>query len=187
MDKERMTNVVSAYLDLLDSQREAAFSALEGLTEAQIWQRPAPKEWCLGEILDHNYLLIGSTFPYVKAAWKVQQRGAERRRERPYATEIEDPYRKSSFPMWVGFLWKPRYTTRQPAPVEKLKAENRDLHAAVRTFYTDKDPALLGNAFVYDPLFGSINLIITLRIGIYHDQLHFDDVFKMAAALRKKK
>jgi hypothetical protein len=87
----------------------------------------------------------------------------------------------------VGFLWKPRFTPKNPVALQKLKTENRDLHAAVRTFYTDKDPALLGNAFVYDPLFGSINLIVTLRIGIYHDQLHFDDIFKLAAALREQK
>ena len=179
-----MSYVIQNYLDLLDSQRELAFTGLDGLTEEQLWQRPAPKEWCIGEILDHNYLLIGSTFPYVKAAWKTQQRRAERRRERAYTTEIEDPYRKPSFPMWVGFLWKPRYTPRKPVPLEKLKTENRDLHAAVRAFYTEKDPALLGHTFVYDPLFGSINLIVTLRIGIYHDQLHFDDVFKMAEGLR---
>lgn len=184
MNRVSMLNVVLQYLDLLDAQREAAFSALAGLTEAQVWQRPAPKEWCLGEILDHNYLLIGSTFPYVKAAWKAQRRRAEKRRERPYQTEIEDPYRKPTFPMWVGFLWKPRYTPKHPTTLEKLTAENRDLHTAVRTFYADKDSALLGNTFVYDPLFGWINLIVTLRIGIYHDQLHFDDVFKMVKELK---
>ena len=180
-----MTSIVSTCLDLLDSQREAAFAALDGLTESQVWQRPAPKEWCLGEILDHNYLLIASTFPYVKFAWKAQRRRAEKRCDRPYATEIEDPYHKSTFPMWVGFLWTPRYTPKRPVPLEKLEAENRNLHAAVRAFYADKDPALLGNAFVYDPLFGSINLIVTLRIGIYHDQLHFDDVFKMAETFKQ--
>jgi hypothetical protein len=180
-----MTDILRQYLDLLDAQREAAYAALDGLTEAQIWQRPAPKEWCLGEILDHNYLLIGSTFPYVKAAWKVQRRRAEKYRHRPYATGIEDPYRKSTFPMWVGFLWKPRYIPKHPVPLEKLKEENRNLHRDVRAFYSDKNPDLLGNTFVYDPLFGSINLIVTLRIGIYHDQLHFDDVFKMVKALKQ--
>ncbi len=181
-----MTDVVKQYLDLLDSQRGAAFAALDGLTEAQIWQRPAPKEWCIGEILDHNYLLIASTFPYVKWAWKTQKRRAEKRRHQSYQIEIEDPYHKPAFPMWVGFLWKPRYTPKHPVPLEQLKAENRDLHATVRAFYTGKDPALLGNTFVYDPLFGSINLIVTLRIGIYHDRLHFDDVFAMASAVRSK-
>jgi hypothetical protein len=180
-----MTDIVQQYLDLLDSQRESAFAALDGLTEAQIWQRPAPKEWCLGEILDHNYLLIGTTFPYVKAAWKAQQRRAEKHRDRSYATEIEDPYHKPTFPMWVGFLWKPRYTPKNPVPLEKLKEENRTLHRDVRAFYSGKEQCLLGNSFVYDPLFGSINLIVTLRIGIYHDQLHFDDVFMMVKAMKE--
>ena len=181
-----MSDIVRDYLNLMDNQREAAFSALDGITDSQLWQRPAPKEWSLGEILDHNYLLVASTFPYVKWAWNTQKLRAEKRRNRSYQTEIEDPYRKTSFPMWVGFLWKPRYTPMRPIPLDQLKKENRDLHAAVHAFYATKNPALLGNAFVYDPFFGSINLIVTLRIGIYHDQLHFDDVFCMASALKPK-
>jgi hypothetical protein len=34
-------------------------------------------------------------------------------------------------------------------------------------------------------LFGWCNLIVTLRIGIYHDQLHYDDVFGRAAQFKK--
>lgn len=131
-------------------------------------------------MLDHNYLLIASTFPYIRLAWRLQKNRAEKRCTRPYQTEIEDPYRKHSFPMWTGFLWKPRYTPRHPVSLEQLKKNTRDLHAAVRAFYEDKDPALLGNIFLYDPLFGSINLIVTLRIGVYHDQLHFYDILKLA-------
>lgn len=179
-----MTTIVEETLDLLDSQREAAYAALEGLSEAQIWQRPAAKEWCLGEILDHNFLLIGSTLPYVRFAWGMQRRRAEKRRHLPFQTDIEDPYRKPNFPMWVGFMWTPRHTPKRPVPLERLKQENRDLHGAVRLFYGDKDPALLGNTFLYDPLFGFINLIVTLRIGIYHDQLHFEDVFRMTERLK---
>ena len=46
-----MQNIIITYIDLLDLQREAAFAVLAGLTEKQIGQRPAPKKWCLGEIL----------------------------------------------------------------------------------------------------------------------------------------
>ena len=88
--------------------------------------------------------------------------------------------------MWVGFLWRPRFSPNRPTTLERLQSENRDLHKAVRDFYEGKDPGRLGNSFLYDPLFGWINLIVTLRIGIYHDQLHFDDVFKLAAWLREK-
>jgi len=179
-----MTSIVATYLDLLDSQREAAFTSLEGISETQLWQPPAPREWSIGELLDHNFLLIATTLPYVKFAWKTQQRRAAKRCDHPYATGMADPYRKPTFPMWVGFLWKPRYSQKHPTTFESLKTENRNLHAAVRAFYAEKDPCLLGNSFVYDPLFGSVNLIITLRIGIYHDQLHFDDVLKLAPALQ---
>ena len=175
---------VSRYLDLLDSQRESAFAVCEGLSAVQIWQRPAPGEWSIGEILNHNYLLIASMFPLVKFSWKTFGWIGRQRRRRPYATDIEDVYRRKTFPMWVGFLWTPKHNPSKPASFEQLKIENRRLHADIRTFYIGKDEDVLGNIYLYDPLFGFINLIITLRIGIYHDQLHFEDVVKLAQAAR---
>ncbi len=99
-----MTDVISQYLDLLDSQRESAFTALDGLTNSQLWQRPASKEWSIGEILDHNYLLFASTYPAVQWIWKLVGWYGRLRRKRAYKTEIDDLYRSPKFPQWVGFL-----------------------------------------------------------------------------------
>jgi len=55
----------------------------------------------------------------------------------------------------------------------------------VRRFYEGKDEDVLGNLHLYDPLFGWCNLIVTMRTGIYHDQLHYDDVIKQATQFRK--
>jgi hypothetical protein len=179
------SQTLSEYLDLMDSQREATFIILGGLTDAQLWQRPAPNEWSVGEILDHNYLLMASFYPAVQWIWKSLGWYGRLKRHRPYSTAIEDLYRSPKFPHWVGFMWTPRFNPRKPVPLEKLKAEIRDLHAKVRQFYEDKDEDLLGNLYLFDPLFGWCNLIVTLRIGIYHDQLHFDDVIKQVAAFRE--
>jgi hypothetical protein len=43
---------------------------------------------------------------------------------------------------------------------------------------------MLGNVFLFDPLFGFINLIVTLQIGIFHDQLHYEDVIALANAFK---
>jgi hypothetical protein len=180
-----MENSISKYLDLLDSQRESVFAVLNGLTDTHLWQRPAPKEWSIGEILDHNYLLFASMYPIVQWIWKLAGWYGRARRNRPYQTEIEDLYRSPKFPHWVGFLWTPRYNTRKPVPLERLKIEIRTLHADIRKFYEGKDENVLGNLYLYDPWFGWCNLIVTLRIGIYHDQLHFDDVLKQARQFRK--
>lgn len=177
-------SVLSKYLDLLDSQREAALAALEGITDSQLWHRPAPKEWSIGEILDHNYLLFASTYPIVEWLWKLNGWYGRLRRSRRYKTEIEDLYRSPKFPHWVGFMWTPRFNSRKTASFETLKSELRSLHQKVRGFYEDQDEDVLGNLYLYDPLFGWCNLIVTLRIGIYHDQLHYDDVFKQASALK---
>lgn len=176
--------VIDTYLDLLDSQRETALAALDGLPEGQLWQRPSPREWSIGEILNHNYLLIASTLPYVRFAWKAFHWYGSSRRARPYQTDTHDVYRSSKFPMWVGFLWTPRHNPRKPVSLEQLETELRDLHKRVRDFYAGKDEAVLGNISLYDPYFGWLNLIVTLRIGIYHDQLHYDDVIKLAQSLK---
>jgi hypothetical protein len=180
-----MQAIISNYLDLLDSQRESAFSVLDCLTDAQLWHRPAPKEWSIGEIINHNDLLFESFLPTVKWMWKRFGWYGRLHRNRPYQVEIEDLYRSPKFPQWVGFMWTPRHTPRKPISLEALKSEVRALHGKVRRFYEGKDLDVLGNIYLYDPLFGWCNLIVTLRIGIYHDQLHFDDVFKQAAQFKR--
>lgn len=180
-----MKTCVSQYLDLLDSQRESVLAALDGLTDAQLWQRPALKEWSIGEILDHTYLLLVSFYPTVTWTWNLNAWYGRLRRNRPYKTETVDSYRDPKFPHWVGFLWTPRYNTRKPVPFEKIKSELRTLHADIRRFYEGKDEDVLGNLYFFDPLLGWGNLIIMLRIGIYHDQLHYDDVIRQAAQFKK--
>lgn len=179
-----MDSNIAQYLDLMDAQREAVFQALDGLTDAQLWERPAPGEWSIGEILDHNYLLVASFYPVVKFMWRWLGWYGRMKRTRSYTTEIGDVYRDPKFPQWVGFLWTPRFNTRKPVSLAQLKQENRDLHGKVREFFEGKDEDVLGNLYIFDPVFGWCNLIISLRIGIYHDQLHFEDVLKQAAAFK---
>jgi hypothetical protein len=179
------TQPVDQYLDLLDAQRESAFTALEGLNDSELWQRPAPNEWSIGEILDHNYLVFASFYPAVRWIWKLAGWYGRLRRNRPYATEVEDLYRSPKFPQWVGFIWTPRYNRRKPVSFEQLKSELRTLHTTVRQFYEGKDEDVLGNLYLYDPVVGWCNLIVTLRIGVYHDQLHYEDVIKQAAQFRQ--
>jgi DinB family protein len=180
-----MADPVAQYLGLLDSQRESVITALDGITDAHLWQRPSPKEWSIGEILDHNYLVFASFYPAVQWMWKLAGWYGRRRRTRPYAVDVEDLYRNPKFPQWVGFIWTPRFNTRKPVSFEQLKSELRTLHASVRQFYAGKDRDVLGNLYLYDPLFSWCNLIVTLRIGVYHDQLHYDDIIQQAAQLRK--
>ena len=168
----------------MDSQRESAFAALEGLTDSQLWQRPAPKAWSIGEILDHNFLLFASMYSILQWLWKLSWYG-RLRRNRLYKTEIEDLFRSPKFPHWVGFLWTPRHHARKPVPLERLKMEMRALRTKTRRFYEDKDEAVLGNLYLYDLFCGWCNLIVTLRIGIYHDQLHYDEVLRQAQELKQ--
>jgi len=175
-------NVIQDYLDLLDTQRQAAFAALDGLSEEQIWQRHASKEWSAGEILSHTVRFLDSFLPGLRFMWRFFGWFGRLRRNRPYAVEIENPYRRSSFPMWTGFLWTPRHTPEKPIPLAELKAEVEAVHGLVRVFFTGKDPDVLGNIYAYDPAIGVMNLITGLKVGLYHDQLHYDDLIEMAAS-----
>ena len=177
-------NIVEEYLDLLDAQREAAFAALDGLSEDQLWQRPAPKEWCIGEILSHTVRFLNSFLPALRFMWTFFGWFGRLRRERPYSVEIENVYKRPNFPMWTGFLWTPRHNPDKPISWTELKAEVKSAHACLRSFYKGKDPDVLGNIYAYDPAIGVVNLITGLKVGIDHDQLHYDDVIEMAAALR---
>ena len=180
-----MIKIVLQHLDMMDSQREATFATLERFTDSQLWQRPAQKEWSIGEILNHNFRLSASFLIAVQWIWRLIGWYGRIRRNRPYKVEIEDLYRDPKFPHWVGFLWTPRYSRRKPTSLEVLKAETRELQMRIREFYEDKAEDVLGNLYLYDPVFGWCNLIVTLRIGIYHDQLHYDDVIKQIAQIKK--
>ncbi len=180
-----MSEVIRLCLELMDAQRETVFAALDRLTDSQLWQRPASKEWSIGEILDHNYLLTASMLPAVQWMWKLNGWYGRLRRNRAYQTEIEDLYRSPKFPNWVGFLWTPRYNIRKPVSLDMLRLETQELHEKVCQSYENKDASVLGNLYLYDPVFGWCDLIVTLRIGIYHDQLHYDDVIKQIAQFKQ--
>jgi hypothetical protein len=179
-----MKNIVLEYLSLMDAQREAAFAALEGLSEAQIWQRPASKEWCIGEILDHNVRLFESVLPWLKVGWASLGWYGRLRRTRPYPVEIDNVYKRPTFPMWTGFLWTPKYNPKRSVRLDVLREEVQTVHHRTREFYEGKSLDILGNIYGYDPVVGLANLIQTLKVGVDHDQLHYEDVIKLAGALK---
>lgn len=179
-----MGNAVSNYLDLMDAQRKAAFRALEGLTEAQIWQRPAPKEWSIGEILDHNVRLFLSALPLLKTGWALMSWYGNLRRNRAYPVAIDNVYKRPTFPMWTGFLWTPKYRPKRSARLAVLREETMTVHHRAREFYDGKPLDVLGNIYVYDPVIGIVNLIQALKVGVDHDQLHYEDVIKLADCLK---
>ncbi|HSJ58470.1 MAG TPA: DinB family protein, partial [Anaerolineae bacterium] len=159
-------SVVPQYLEMLDAQREAVLAVLDGLPEAHIWQRPAPKEWSVGEILSHTERFFSSFLPGLSLMWSMLGWYGRLRYGRPYKTQIENVYKRPNFPMWTGFLWKPRHTPAEPVSLATLQAEIKAAHGRVRAFYTGKDPAVLGNIHAYDPAIGVVNLITGLKVGI---------------------
>jgi hypothetical protein len=169
-------DAVSTYLVLMDRQREAIFAELEGIDERLVWRRPEPGEWSIGEILDHVRILFRSMMPLMKSAWLLLKPLAQRRRSQPYQTEIDNVYKRPGFPMNVGWIWPPKHTPEKAIPLAVLEWNLVETHRQVYKFWAGKDPDLLGHVSVWDPAMGWLNLILVLRVGLYHDELHFETI-----------
>jgi hypothetical protein len=170
---------VAAYLDLLEAQHRDLFALLEDVSTAHLWQRPEPEEWSIGEILDHTRVLNRSFRRIFSLVGVVLWPIGWLRRHRPYQTEIDDVYTRPGFPMSVGWLWKPKHTPARPVSLEQLRRETAVEHQKIRAWYEARDEAILGHINLYDPVIGWVNLVQALRIGAYHDALHFRDIVKM--------
>lgn len=169
-------DVVSSYLAIMDTQREAIFAELEGFDERLIWRRPEPGEWSIGENLDHLRVFYRSMLPLMKFAWLLLKPLARRKRAQPYRTEIDNIYKRPSFPLNVGWIWPPKHTPEKALPLAILKWNLIQTHRQIYKFWAGKDPDMLGHVNVWDPVMGWLNLILALRVGLYHDELHFESV-----------
>jgi hypothetical protein len=169
-------SIVDEYLVLLIRQRERLFDELNAAKEATIWQRPTASEWSIGEHLDHLRVIHKSFLRFLRLAWFVERPLAYLRRQRGYEVTIDDVYRRPNFPMQVGWLWPPYYKPERPTSREQLYANLVEWHKALEHFFLPKAPALLGQVVLFDPVIGWLNLIQCLRVGIYHDELHFEEI-----------
>jgi hypothetical protein len=169
----------------MHAQRVALFAALAGVPEERLWARAAPKKWSPGEHLDHTRVLNRSFRRLLTLAWPVVSPwpalvpAARRRLERPYPIDIDDVYQRPNMPSWVGFLWSPKRTPSRPAPLAELERALAEEHAAIESFYAGKPEPLLGHIALWDPAIGRLNLVQVLRVGVHHDQHHYQAVRRL--------
>ena len=176
-------NAVAEYLELMDREREACFASLEGISHEQIWWRPADGEWSIGETLDHLRVFTASMVWIFRITWSVELPWAKLRLHRPYEVEIENHYARPDFPMNVGWIWAPKHRPDKPLPLPALKGRLSDIHQQARMFYAGREPDLLGHVSLYDPVMGWMNLVQALRLGIYHDELHYEVIARSLSEL----
>jgi hypothetical protein len=169
-------SIVVAYLDMMDQQREQLFADLDGLSEDDLWQVPGEKEWSIGENLDHLRVINSSMLKFYKFTWLLMLPLAKVRYDQPYQVDIDNVYKRPGFPLNTGWLWSPKYTPDKPTSLEILKENLINIHAEVRKFFAGKDPDYLGHVSLYDPVMGWLNLIRALRVGLYHDALHIEQI-----------
>ena len=171
---ERTAGAVADYLGIMDREREACFASLDGISHEQLWRQPAPREWSIGQTLDHLRIFTASMVWVFRCAWTVELPWARMRRSRPYEVEIENHYARPDFPMGTGWIWAPRHTPEKSITLSALKDRLSEIHQQASEFYASREPDLLGHVTLYDPVMGWMNLVQALRLGIYHDELHYD-------------
>ncbi len=81
-------SIVAEYLELLDDQRVAIFSEIKGIETSPLWQRPAEKEWSMGENIDHGRVLLRSFRKLLKIIWPILSPYAKLKRHRYYEVLI---------------------------------------------------------------------------------------------------
>jgi hypothetical protein len=184
-DQARMRPVVVVddYLDQIDAQREQIFSDLATLTMGELWRRPARHQWSIGETLDHTRVLNRSLRRLIERMWPLLRIIASRSRRHGYRIVVENPYERTDFPSWAGFLWKPRYHPMRPVSRGELQSMLHAEHRALRNFYEGKPEELLGRARLYDPLIGRLNMIQILMLARHHDEHHFELARRIRARL----
>lgn len=167
---------VGSYLALLDSQREAIFERLERVPAERIWTRPESGKWSAGEQLDHTRVLNRSFRRMLRIAWPILRPIARLRRGRAYDVTIDNVYLRPNMPTKVGVLWPPHHSRERPAPLAALREALGAEHLRIRHWFEGQDEHLLGNAYVWDPPIGWLNLIQGLRVIAYHDEHHYTAV-----------
>jgi hypothetical protein len=165
--------IVDHYLDQIDAQRERIFSDLSAVTMGELWRRPEKGKWSIGETLDHTRVLNRSFRGLIERMWPLLRLIASRGRPHGYRLVVENPYERTDFPSWAGFLWKPRYHPMRPVSRGELQSMLHAEHRALRNFYEGEPEELLGRARMYDPLIGRVNMIQILLITRYHDEHHY--------------
>jgi len=169
-------NIVLTYLELMDQQRAQLFADLEGISDADVWQVPGEKDWSIGENLDHLRAINSSTLTLFKITWLFLKPLAKLRYDRPYQVDIDNVYKRPGFPLNTGWIWPPKYTPSKPTSLDVLKGNLTKTHADIRKFFTGKDLDYLGHVSLYDPVMGWLNLIRALRVGLYHEDLHLEQI-----------
>lgn len=175
MDQEA-GSIVATYLELMDQQREVLFAELDGLTQEKLWRRPSEKEWSIGENLDHLRVINSGSLKLFNITWGLLLPWAKLRYDRPYGTDIDNVYKRPGFPLNTSWIWSPKYTPAKPTSLEVLKDNLTEVHLEVRKFYSDKDEDYLGQVSIFDRVMGWLNLIRALRVGLYHDDLHIEQI-----------
>jgi len=169
-------NIVLIFLQMMDQQREQLFADLGDLGEGELWQSPGENEWSIGENLDHQRVFNSGNLTLYKITWILLFSLAKLRYDKPYDVNIDNVYKRSGFPLRTGWMWSPKNTPEKPTSLEILKVNLTNSHQEVRKFYTGKDPDYLGHVSMYDPAIGWLNLIQALRVGLYHDELHMEQI-----------
>lgn len=176
---------VEQCLENMVRQHDMTFARLEGLGEDDLWQRPAPKEWSIGEIIDHARAHYESMLPVLERNWVLLRIVAALRQNLPYPMEIDLRERASRPLQATDGLWTGRLQPQSRTSLLRLKEDMACAHQKIIMFYREKPANLLGHVWMYDAEFGWINLVQGLHVNAYRDDLHYKAIENTLVKIRK--
>jgi hypothetical protein len=160
----------------MDAQAASFFSTLPASIEEILWIRPLPGEWSPGENLSHVAVVHRFFRRFHRLIWPFASGVGRLRGRRPIECDIDDVYARPDFPHAIGRIWPPDHSPTRLVPLAGLAAALRREHQNVRAFCEAREPELLGRAMFYVPAIGWINFVQSLRVAVFHDAHHFEEI-----------
>lgn len=174
--KNMKSKSMAHHFHLLQEQRTHYLPCIHSLSQEQLWHREKEGKWSIGEHFYHLYLIL----KMLKTATKfslILTPYAKMRRNKPFATEINDIYeeyknKKGRGMRAPGILVPPskiRFTLSSDEIEQLLVNETSAMQELVKNI----EENIAGHIVFPDPLAHYPNLIQSIQLLAIHEKHHF--------------
>lgn len=165
------------HFETLEQQRHMLFPVLESLSFNQLWERPKPNKWSIGEAMYHLYLITRMLRVAAQITIPSMKLFAQMRRNKPFETETYDIYKeyqqKNKRGMKAPFILDPPKKIHRSLNfselINLLHVETNNIARMVENI----DEDIAGHIIFFDPIAHHPNLIQAVQLLAIHEAHHF--------------
>ncbi|TSB45543.1 DinB family protein [Alkalicoccobacillus porphyridii] len=171
---EMKSGMMLIYFNQLSDQRETFLSSV---VEKDVWQRPLPEKWSIGETMYHLLLLL-KRFRQINVGYlHLAKPLAHLNRQKSFKTESENIYehyqqhhsRAMKAPPFIKPPSKLQEKITYKDMITELNVETRKL----KSMLSNIDENIAGHIRYPDPPAHYPNLIQAIHLLVIHEQHHF--------------